>query len=113
MLNQPTSSPIITRMLGFFSCADRDGVATVPKTARNVASKTTAVPIRFMYVLHLFSRRFENPFESLLSWNFDLFGTGARCTSGVDYAVARSLCIVKSDKPAIQPRSHRPDRKSG
>jgi hypothetical protein len=55
MLNQPTSSPMITTMLGFFSCASADEPATQVKArvSATVNSKTPKV-FRCMFILFSF-----------------------------------------------------------
>src|ERR1700740_642707 len=53
MFDIPMSSPIMTRMFGFFSCADTGSVATSPRTTRDTAMTRPNLPMRFMNFLLL------------------------------------------------------------
>jgi hypothetical protein len=41
----------MTRMFGFFACADAGGEPANPKTAKNAANPNDIRPMHFMYVL--------------------------------------------------------------
>jgi len=49
MFHMPMSSPMMTRMLGFF-CADAGGEPANPKTAKHAAS-ANVLPMHLIYVL--------------------------------------------------------------
>ena len=56
MLNQPTSSPMMKRMLGFFSCAAA-GMAVSARMLTEARIKRKILPMDFiLFLLQMFSR---------------------------------------------------------
>src|ERR1700689_3961206 len=51
MFQTPTSSVMMTTMLGFFACADARGASGGPRTATSDATIRISFPIRFMCTL--------------------------------------------------------------